>query len=87
MKENRASLATLMKVGLAAFGMAAVGVLLGFVGWYAVDSPSLAKLGFFVTALGVGVGFVVIIVGQVLYGRQAVVGSVKAMKDLKQKLK
>ena len=87
MKENQTSLATPVKVGLAAFGLAAIGVLLGFSGWYVVESPSLAKLGFFVTVAGVGIGFVAIVVGQILYGRQAIGGSVKAMKDLKQKFK
>jgi hypothetical protein len=87
MKEEKISLSMPIKVGLAAFGMATVGVVLGFVGWYVVGSPPLAQLGFFVTVGGVGIGFVAIVVGQVLYGRRAVGGSVKAMKDLRQKFK
>jgi hypothetical protein len=87
MNESRTSIGVLLKVGVAAFGVAALGVVLGFAGWYAVDSPTLAKFGLVLTVIGVCIGFVTIAVGQLSHGRRAVTGSVDAMKGLQRKLR
>jgi hypothetical protein len=87
MRQQHSSLTTPLKVGMAAFGIAVAGVALGFFAWYVVGSRLLAQCAFLVTVVGVGLGFVAIVVGQVLYARQAITGSVEAMKDLKQKFK
>jgi hypothetical protein len=82
MKRPELSLSVLLRFGLAAFVLAAAGVALGFIGWYAVASRSLAIVGFVLTAVGVCVGAIAIVVGQIVYGRKAVTGSVEAMKNL-----
>jgi hypothetical protein len=87
MTENKIPLAKTLKVVLAAFGLGAFGVALTFSGWYLVGSLLLVKFGFVVTVAGVGIGIAAIVVGQLLYGRQATMGSIKAMKSLRERLK
>jgi hypothetical protein len=83
MKRPEISLSLLLRLGLATFVLAAVGVALGFIGWYAVASRSLAIVGFVLTAAGVSTGAILIVVGQVVYGRKAATGSAEAMKNLR----
>lgn len=71
-----------LRIGLIATGLAAIGVALGFFGWYLIDSQGLVRLGLFLTIAGVIVGFASIIIGQIVHGRNAIAGGIEAMKDL-----
>jgi len=87
MKESWTSLSFLLRVAFEAFLLAAFGAALGFLGWYAVGSRLLSELGFGLVVAGVLLEFVVVIVGQIVHGRDAVTGSAKAMKGLRDRFR
>ncbi len=83
MSEPNPRLISLLRIGFAAVVLAALGGALNVIGWYVLPSRALAITGFVVVAVAVGVGIVVVAVGQIVYGREAVKGSLQAMKDLR----
>lgn len=79
--------AKLIRVGVFSFGFAGLGVLLGFIGWYLIDSLTVAKIGFIFAFVGVVAGFVVVGLGVLTQGRKAISGSSSAMTDIRNQIK
>lgn len=50
---------------MAGFGIALIGFLINMMGWYWVDSRTVAIFGFVLGALGIAIGWVGVATGQV----------------------
>lgn len=74
-----------LKVGLTGFAIALVGAVAGF-GGFEIDQRWLSLTGFGITAAGVMVGFIGIVYGWITEGKQAVTGSFKAARELRNKI-
>lgn len=71
-----------VKIGFTGFLIAMIGAVLGF-GGFQFEERWVAVSGFVLTALGVFVGFVGILHSWITNGKQAISGSVKAAKEVR----
>ena len=76
----------LLKCGMISFAVALVGAMISLVGWCAFGSLTAAKLGFPITVLGVVSIFIIVIVGQVRFGSEAIRGSIKSAHEIQKRV-
>lgn len=72
-----------LRVAAAAFGIAAIGVVLAIGASQLGASMWIAQAGFGIVVLGVVMGFAAIAWGQLRYGKEATQGSWKSMHELR----
>lgn len=75
-----------LHIALIGFGIALVGAIIGFSGFY-IEERWLSVMGFCITGLGVIIGFVSIVYGWMRTGKQAISGGILVGKNLRVKIK
>lgn len=75
-----------LKLCLAGAAIAAIGVSVGFLGFY-IELRAVSVAGFVITVLGIALGFLGILLGWAMFGKQSIQGSKDASKLLRKKIR